>query len=550
MSKIFILASVLLISSVLAVVATSKDDIVFPVAELGGCESETECKSYCDNPENMEVCISFAEKHNLISKSELEKAKKFIAIGKQGPGNCDSAASCEAYCNDITNIEECLAFAEQSGLMPPEELAEARKVKAALDAGAVLPGGCSTKDQCEVYCENPNNMEECLAFGEAAGLIPPEELAEAKKVLAAIKQGATPPPCRGKEQCETYCRQPENMEPCLTFAEAAGLIPPDELADAKRMLSAIRKGIKPLPCGGREECDVYCAEETHFEECLAFAEAAGFIAPEEAEMARKTGGKGPGGCKGRKECEAFCQDPTNQETCFNFAMEHGLMSEEDLRRMEEGKQQLLEAIESAPPEVRTCLENTLGSGVIEGIRAGTVMPREEMGDAMRECFESQRQIMEEQAKQQIAVCLAMSCQEFFTCIQSIGGPPGEEGAPPEGEGPEAELSPEIEAKIQSCVGEQIQQQMPPEGMMPEGIPEEFQEFMPPEREMTQPPSPEEIEAIRQQKEQEIREQIEQQMRQQMEQQMMEQQMPQPEEAPPESFFEQIKNLLAGLILLK
>src|SRR3989339_422856 len=27
-------------------------NIKFPVAELGGCTSETECRSYCDKPEN------------------------------------------------------------------------------------------------------------------------------------------------------------------------------------------------------------------------------------------------------------------------------------------------------------------------------------------------------------------------------------------------------------------------------------------------------------------------------------------------------------------
>ena len=46
-----------------------------------------------------------------------------------------------------------------------------------------------------------------------------------------------------------------------------------------------------------------------------FAEAAGFMRPEEMKMARKTKGKGPGGCKGKDECEAFCQNEENMETC-------------------------------------------------------------------------------------------------------------------------------------------------------------------------------------------------------------------------------------------
>ena len=313
--------------------------------------------------------------------------------------------------------------------MSPSELEEARKVQTALAIGLTLPGGCRTEQECEAYCENPNSMEECIIFGETAGFIPPDELAEARKVLEAIKKGITPPPCRGKTQCETYCRQPENMESCLTFAEAAGFIPPEELADAKKMLFAIRKGIKPPPCASKTACDDYCSREDNFTECLAFAEAAGFIAPEEVEMARKTGGKGPGGCQGREECEAFCHNPENQETCFNFGREHDLIPEEDLHRIEEGKQEILRTFEQAPPEVRTCLENAFGSGVIDGIRAGTVMPKEEMGEKIRACFE-----------------------QFMPSPGEFGPPPGFEGQmPPEGF-------------------------QPPEGFHPpEGFPEEYQQ---------------------------------------------------------------------------
>jgi hypothetical protein len=48
-------------------------------------------------------------------------------------------------------------------------------------------------------------------------------------------------------------------------------------------------------------------------------------------MARKTGGKGPGGCKGKEECDAFCNNPDNQETCFNFAKDNGMIPEKDLK---------------------------------------------------------------------------------------------------------------------------------------------------------------------------------------------------------------------------
>lgn len=518
-----IIASAIFISYALLARATSEADIVYPVAELNGCKDEADCRSFCDDPANIKACVAFAKKHNLISAEEAEHAEKFIAAGSKGPGGCDSAESCESYCNDVGNINECLAFAERTGLMPPEELAEAKKVKAALDSGATLPGGCKSKNECESYCESADHMEECITFGEKAGFIPPEELIEAKKVLAAIKAGAKPPPCRGKAECDTYCSEPTNFESCIAFAEAAGLIPPEELADAKKMLSAIQKGIKPPACRGREECDVYCSEESHFDECLNFAEAAGFIAPEEVEMARKTGGKGPGNCKGREECESFCKDPANGEVCFNFAKEHGLLKEEDLRRMEEGKQQILQMVENAPAEVRSCLEGIID---VEGIRSGSVMPREDTGDATRSCFEK---FMPKPGEGQFGPPPGFEGQ-IPSGFEGRQMPPGFEGGqspegfnppegmmppegfrPPEGMAPEGfrSSSDEVPPEFKQQYGEQFQQQyqqqyqqefqkqyeeqyqqqtqqfQPP----PEGFVAPSSEFTPPPSEIQQPPPP-------------------------------------------------------------
>lgn len=314
--------------------AAGSPDIQFPVKELGGCKSENDCKSYCDNPQNLEACISFAEEHNLMSSEEVGQAKKFVAAGGKGPGGCTSKEACENYCNDVNNISECIAFAEKSGIIPPQELEEAKKVKAALEKGAKLPGGCKNKRECDNYCGASEHMEECINFAEAAGFIPPEELANAKKALEAIKKGAKPLPCRGKDECDSYCEKPENFEACINFAETAG-----------------------------------------------------FMSSEESAMARKTGGKGPGDCRGKDECEAFCKNPENQETCFNFGKEHGLIPEGDLKEMEEGKQKMKEGLLNVPPEVLECLTSAFGNEFIEKLKTGTAMPSRDMGDKMRGCFE-------------------------------------------------------------------------------------------------------------------------------------------------------------------
>lgn len=415
-----IIAASLSVSFVLIARATSAEDIVYPVAELGNCKNETACRSYCDKPENIKACVNFAEKHNLLSDEELERGKKFAEIGT-GPGGCKDQASCESYCNDVSRIDECLAFAEKNDFMSREELKEARAVQKALAQGAKLPGGCKNKKDCDVYCENPDNMEQCIAFGEAAGFIPQEELKEAKQVLEAMKRGVRPPPCRGREACDVYCSDPNNLEQCLAFAEAAGFMKPEEAEMARKT-----GGKGPGGCRGRE-CENFCEDEKNFQVCIDFAVEHDLIKPEEAEMARKTGGKGPGNCKGKEECEAFCQNPENEEVCFNFAKEHGLIPEEDLQRMEEGKQQMMEGFNNAPPEVMECLNASLGSELVEKLRSGTARPSRDLGDKMRSCFEQ-----------------AMG--------DEMGPPEGFEGGP--GMGFE-NMPPEVMECLRSTVGDEV-----------------------------------------------------------------------------------------------
>ncbi len=375
----------LLISGFLVAQALTAADIVYPVAELGNCKDEAACRAYCDKPENMKICLSLAEKYNLLSKEELQQAKKFDAIGK-GPGGCKTQEACETYCNDMSRIDECVAFAEKNDLMPPKELEEAKKIQAAIKRG-VKPPPCGNKKACDAYCSESEHMEECITFGEAAGFIPPEELQDAKKMLEAVKKGAKPPPCKGKDECDTYCSEPEHTEACMEFAIAAGFVSQEEAKEMEQVLSAVKKGAKMPPCKGKDACDKWCGEsEANMAQCTDFAVAAGFMSEKDAEMAKKTGGKGPGGCKGKEECEAFCNNPANQETCFNFGKENGMISEGDLRQMEEGKQHMTEGLNSAPAEVMDCLASKVGSELIEKMKAGTAMPSKEMGEAMQECF--------------------------------------------------------------------------------------------------------------------------------------------------------------------
>ncbi|MDP3762443.1 MAG: hypothetical protein Q8Q97_00010, partial [bacterium] len=253
-----------------------------------------------------------------------------------GPGGCQSEQGCEEYCSDVGNIKECVSFAKEHGMMEKGELEEAEKVQQAVERGARLPGGCRNKKACEAHCSNPDNMEECLAFAEQAGFMKKEELEEAKRILPLMKSGQTPGGCRSKQQCEAFCENPDNVEACVSFAEKAGFMKPEE---AVMMRKTGGKG--PGGCRGRVECEIYCNNPDNAEQCFKFAEENGLIPPEELEQIKKAGGAeflkqgGPGGCRGKRECEDFCKNPGNQEACFKFAVEKGLIPPEEAEKIRE-----------------------------------------------------------------------------------------------------------------------------------------------------------------------------------------------------------------------
>lgn len=321
-SSIIVLMGFIVSVFISGVTFADLNNIEYPVKELGNCESKEKCKSYCDDPLNTETCLRFAEEKKLMTGREIDVAKKFLNSKEKGPGGCTTKDSCEEYCDNIEHIKECVSFAEKTGILSSEELEEAKQIERALDKGLKPP--CKSKKECDIFCEEPANIESCVSFAEAAGFLNGEDLRDAKKMISAIKQGAVPPKCRSKDDCDKYCEMEENLMECLNFAEAAG-----------------------------------------------------FVSKEEADMARKTGGKGPGGCRGKEECDAFCEN--NQDLCFDFAREKGLIPEEEIKQMEEGNKGFMEGVSNAPPLVKECLIEVFGS-------ISNAKPSREGGKKLENCY--------------------------------------------------------------------------------------------------------------------------------------------------------------------
>lgn len=320
----------------LASKASADMDVQFPVAELGNCGSKEECYTYCEISENMDACLAFAEKNQLMDQKEIREARKFVAAGSKGPGGCTGKKSCETYCNNVAHMSECLAFAEKTGMMSDEEMEEAKKIAAYLDKGGQLPGGCSSREECDSYCggSDPAKMKECINFAMSAGFMSEEEAKEIDKVMTALDKGVRPPKCRGDEECAVYCSQTENVE-----------------------------------------------------ECAAFMLASGMATPREVELLRKTGGKGPGGCVG-KACETFCDDPVNKDVCTNYALQNGFISKEEYEGRGEGRGRFKKDFETMPAGVQSCLRNSIGTEVDKMLADNP--PSSETREKMNSCFEQMR----------------------------------------------------------------------------------------------------------------------------------------------------------------
>lgn len=168
--------------------ATPSDNLsnlTYPIAELGSCKSQADCKVYCDKTINIAACVSYSEKKNLLSQQDLQLAKNFVAVGAKGPGNCNGKLECQAYCEYIANINECVSYAENNDLMSAEDLQKAKKVQAAINKGVKFPA-CKTEKECDVYCAIDSNIEECTNFAVAAGLV---TLEEAKVIMETRGSG-------------------------------------------------------------------------------------------------------------------------------------------------------------------------------------------------------------------------------------------------------------------------------------------------------------------------------------------------------------------------
>ena len=418
------------------VFAANPFDITFPVEELGNCVNQSQCKAYCDRIENFKACSEFAAKHGFtvkVEQSAIEgRVDKFVEILEAGggPGGCKTESECRAYCEDPANIEACLQFAETHNLLPSDELGEAKKVAKALRSGAKLPGNCRNKQACESYCSQANHGEECLAFAEQSGILPKEELGIAKKAHELMANGESPGGCQSRDACEAYCSDSSHQQECFEFGVKVGFIKPEQANEFRRFM---QEG-GPGGCKSREACEAFCNDQANQETCFNFAKEHGFIKEEDAQRMKESMGHMRIGLENAPPEVAECLKANLGENIIEDIKAGRLTPGPDIgNRMRSCFETHMgrmappkEAFEHMPPETLKCMEEKLGAD-FEKIRSGESVPSPEMGEKMRACFESmprpEMPKLEEilkNAPPEVQACLKESLGSDFERLSSGG----------------------------------------------------------------------------------------------------------------------------------
>lgn len=310
MKKLLFL-SVLLFGAAAGAVFADEKNITFPIADLGNCDSKESCRTYCEAEENKNACLSFAEKNGLMSRDEIEKAKKFM--GQTGPGGC-KGDDCRKYCEDPANRDTCMEFALKNGIISKEEAERMKKFRKLENEDG--PGGCRG-ESCRDFCERPGNRKACFEFAKKNGLLSAEEeerFETGSKIEEAIEKSGGPGGCRTPEECKNFCHRPENVEACVEFGVKHGAVKEGEV---RKMLQEFRENKDRFD----EMRGEFESRRKEFEERGKRFEAESregrraFDDKFEGFMGRPDfGNEGPGGCKSREECESLCRD--NPEKCF------------------------------------------------------------------------------------------------------------------------------------------------------------------------------------------------------------------------------------------
>lgn len=265
-----------------------KKGITFPIKDLGGCKDYFSCRSFCNDPQNTNMCSQFA-KEKKITKEEVAETEEFIRFeGKVSVEfGCKGRQACKLVCDNPDNFSTCDKLAKQAKVVGgfidnPGHKDILSKAEQNL--------GCTTKNECKAFCEREENREKCSQFASDVGLL-------------GGQQQVGPGSCKSTDTCQAFCENTKNQKECASF----GIVKKDVKFPTFESTANQQPG--PGGCKSDAECNDYCTKNSSDSAC--------------GEYASKYGFKGPGGCSTQDSCAAYCQQNYTDSECAQYGSTYG-----------------------------------------------------------------------------------------------------------------------------------------------------------------------------------------------------------------------------------
>jgi len=314
---------------------------------VSGCTDQHDCANQCALPENQSQCLRWAKDKGFItnipklSGPSAPQAQDTSQVEASPTENTDQAVSNES------NTPE----PEASVAVVPETTSVSKK-NDSLTTETPAPSDQENQNQDQnpdQNLQNPTDTQDNTPSDQTLPETGQKNDSYKQKIEGVLTQENGPGGCTTVDECATFCSQSQHGVACLDFAKKHGLMSDQEIQKAEQLIN--RYG--PGGCIG-QSCQIYCSTVNHQEECLKFALDNHFISPTEADNIRnsqklqrglKTFG-GPGGCTTEEQCQTYCSEATHVEECLSFGQKTGVFNQQEVQQR---KQEFQNQVEQPQP---------------------------------------------------------------------------------------------------------------------------------------------------------------------------------------------------------
>ena len=223
-----------------------------------GCDGQESCQTFCSKRENFNQCSDFSKKTGLVGGYMTDPSNDALLKRANEVLGCALDNECKSFCDREENREKCTSFAREVGI-----------------GGGIRevgPGGCTSKETCQAFCQDPQNKDKCAGFITTPSDIrgePPFPYSGKEKPGGEQVSDQNPGPggCTSEKDCDAFCSDPKNAEECKKFEESSGYqwSGPGGCTSAQSCAAYCRSNYKDPECGGGADAGEYEAERQKYE---------------------------------------------------------------------------------------------------------------------------------------------------------------------------------------------------------------------------------------------------------------------------------------------